>query len=175
MNTIKNTAEDFAVAVITYMRDALSPLFKKYASYYEYIDYIVYGSYAIVLLGFYSVLPGYIPVLRNVLLYSAVVILLIRFNRISWMNPKFSLLGGNKFSEFDRSLIIYTCVFILITHIVSDAVVNYTQKQITQKIIHPVIKVADVSGDIKGGVGGIGGISGGGGGGGVVWPSYIIQ
>ena len=122
------------------------------------MDYFVYGTYAVVLLGFYSILPAYIPVLRNVLLYTAVVILLIRFNTISWTNPKFALLGGNKFSEFDRSLILYTCVFILITHIVSDTVVSYTQRQLAQKIIQPVIKVAD-----------------GGGGGGVVWPSYTRQ
>jgi hypothetical protein len=159
MNRIKNTAEDFVVSIITYLRDALSPFFKKYASYYDYLDYFVYGTYAVVLLGFYSILPAYIPVLRNVLLYTAVVILLIRFNTISWTNPKFALLGGNKFSEFDRSLILYTCVFILITHIVSDTVVSYTQRQLAQKIIQPVIKVAD----------------GGGGGGGVVWPSYTRQ
>jgi hypothetical protein len=158
MNRIKNTAEDFVVSIITYLRDALSPFFKKYASYYDYLDYFVYGTYAVVLLGFYSILPAYIPVLRNVLLYTAVVILLIRFNTISWTNPKFALLGGNKFSEFDRSLILYTCVFILITHIVSDTVVSYTQRQLAQKIIQPVIKVAD-----------------GGGGGGVVWPSYTRQ
>jgi hypothetical protein len=159
MNRIKNTAEDFVVSIITYLRDALSPFFKKYASYYDYLDYFVYGTYAVVLLGFYSILPAYIPVLRNVLLYTAVVILLIRFNTISWTNPKFALLGGNKFSEFDRSLILYTCVFILITHIVSDTVVSYTKRQLAQKIIQPVIKVAD----------------GGGGGGGVVWPSYTRQ
>jgi hypothetical protein len=163
MNRIKTTAEDFVVSVITYLRDLLSPLFKKYASYYDYLDYFVYGTYAIVLLGFYSVLPGYIPVLRNVLLYSAVIILLIRFNTVSWTNPKFALLGGNKFSEFDRSLILYTCVFILITHIVTDTVVNYTQKQVTQKIIQPVIQVTD------------GGGGGGGGGGGIIWPSYTRQ
>jgi hypothetical protein len=163
MNRIKTTAEDFVVSIITYLRDALSPFFKKYASYYDYLDYFVYGTYAVVLLGFYSILPDYIPVLQNVLLYSAVVILLIRFNTISWTNPKFALLGGNKFSEFDRSLILYTCVFILITHIVSDTVMSYTQRQVAQKIIQPVIQVAD------------GGGGGGGGGGGVVWPSYTRQ
>lgn len=157
MNRIKTTAEDFVVSVITYLRDTLSPLFDKYAVYYKYLDYFVYGTYAVVLLGFYSILPGYIPVLRSVLLYSAVIILLIRFNTISWTNPKFSLLGGNKFSEFDRSLILYTCVFILITHIVSETVIMYTQRQVSQKIIQPVIKVAD------------------GGGSGIIWPSYTRQ
>lgn len=138
MNTIINTIEDFIASTIYTLREMLTPIFNKYAAYFKYIDYFIYGTYAILLLGFYTTVPEYIPVLRNVLLYSAVVILLLRFNDISWNNPKFSILGGNKFSEFDRRLIMYTCVFILITHIASETVIQYTQKQISQKIIQPV-------------------------------------
>ena len=138
MNTIINTIEDFIASTIYTLREMLTPIFNKYAAYFKYIDYFIYGTYAILLLGFYTTVPEYIPVLRNVLLYSAVVILLLRFNDISWNNPKFSILGGNKFSEFDRRLIMYTCIFILITHIASETVIQYTQKQISQKIIQPV-------------------------------------
>jgi hypothetical protein len=73
-----------------------------------------------------------------VILYTAVVILLLRFNTISWTNPKFSILGGTTFSEFDRRLIISTCVFILITHIVSETVINYTKNQFQKRLIQPV-------------------------------------
>lgn len=138
MNTIIHTVEDFIASTIYTLREIVTPVFNKYAAYFKYIDYFIYGTYAILLLGFYTTVPQYIPVLRNVLLYSAVVILLVRFNDISWNNPKFSILGGSKFSEFDRRLIMYTCVFILVTHIVSETVIQYTQKQISQKLIQPV-------------------------------------
>lgn len=138
MNTIVNTIEDFIASTLYTLREILTPIFNKYASYFKYIDYFIYGTYAVLLLGFYTTVPQYIPALRNVLLYSAVVILILRFNDISWNNSKFSILGGSKFSEFDRRLIMYTCVFILITHIASETVIQYTQKQISQKIIQPV-------------------------------------
>ena len=164
MNTIIITIEDFIASTIYTLREILTPIFNKYAAYFKYIDYFIYGTYAILLLGFYTTVPEYIPVLRNVLLYSAVVILLLRFNDISWNNPKFSILGGNKFSEFDRRLIMYMCVFILITHIASETVIQYTQKQISQKIIQPVETgvISPVYNYITGGKGG------GGGGGGAV-------
>jgi hypothetical protein len=164
MNTIINTIEDFFASTIYTLREIITPVFNKYASYFKYIDYFIYGTYAILLLGFYTTVPEYIPVLRNVLLYSAVVILILRFNDISWNNPKFSILGGSKFSEFDRRLIMYTCVFILITHIASETVIQYTQKQISQKIIQPVgtSVLTPVYNYITGGKGGGGesGISG---------------
>lgn len=138
MNTIINTIEDFIVSTIYTLREIITPIFNKYAAYFKYVDYFIYGTYAILLLGFYATVPEYIPILRNVLLYSAVVILLLRFNDISWNNPKFALLGGSKFSEIDRRLIMYTCVFILITHIASETAIQYTQKQISQKLIQPV-------------------------------------
>jgi hypothetical protein len=86
----------------------------------------------------------------------AVFVLLLRFNTISWTNPKFAFLGGNAFSDFDRRLIISTCIFILITHIVSDTVANYTKKQIQQNItqpvsagvVHPIYNFIDTSGAV---------------------------
>jgi len=142
MNTIINTIEDALVSLIYSVREILNPIFYKYASYLKYANYIIYGTYAILLLGFYTTLPEYIPLLRNFLLYSAVVILLLRFNTISWNNPKFAILGGNKFSEIDRRLIIYACVFIMITHIVSETIIQYTQKQIGKRIVQPVRSVS---------------------------------
>lgn len=138
MNTIKNTIEDIVASTLYSLRELVMPLFNKYATYFKYIDYFIYATYGILLLGFYSTVPEYIPVLRNVLLYSAVIILLIRFNNISWNNPKFAILGGSKFSEFDRRLIMYTCFFILITHIVSETVMTYTRTQLSEKIVQPV-------------------------------------
>ncbi len=142
MNTIINTIEDAVVSFIYTIREILTPVFNKYASYLKYADYIIYGTYGILLLGFYTTLPEYIPMLRNFLLYSAVVILLLRFNTISWNNPKFAILGGSKFSEIDRRLIMYMCVFIMITHIVSETVIQYTQKQIGQRIVQPVRSIS---------------------------------
>lgn len=130
------------MSLIYSVREILNPIFYKYASYLKYANYIIYGTYAILLLGFYTTLPEYIPLLRNFLLYSAVVILLLRFNTISWNNPKFAILGGNKFSEIDRRLIIYACVFIMITHIVSETIIQYTQKQIGKRIVQPVRSVS---------------------------------
>jgi len=138
MNTVKTAAEDLAVAIITIIRNVLTPVFDKYTAYYKYINFFIYGVYAVVLFGFYNTVPEYIPLLRNVILYTAVVILLLRFNTISWTNPKFSILGGTTFSEFDRRLIISTCVFILITHIVSETVINYTKNQFQKRLIQPV-------------------------------------
>jgi hypothetical protein len=138
MNTVKTAAEDLAVAIITIIRNVLTPVFDKYTAYYKYINFFIYGVYAVVLFGFYNTVPEYIPILRNVILYTAVVILLLRFNTISWTNPKFSILGGTTFSEFDRRLIISTCVFILITHIVSETVINYTKNQFQKRLIQPV-------------------------------------
>ena len=68
MNTIKNTAEDLIVAVVTKIRDVVQPIFGKYTMYYKYIDIFFYTSYAIILLGFYNTLPEYIPLLRNTIL-----------------------------------------------------------------------------------------------------------
>ena len=156
MNTITTMAEDLIVAIITNIRDIVRPVFTKYAMYYKYIDIFFYASYAVILLGFYNTIPAYIPLLRNVILYVAVFVLLLRFNTISWTNKKFAFLGGNTFSEFDRRLIISTCIFILITHIVSDTVANYTKKQIQQNItqpvsagvVHPIYNYIDTSGAV---------------------------
>jgi hypothetical protein len=138
MNTIKTAVEDVVVALLNTLREIVTPIFNKYAAYFKYIDYFIYGSYLVLLLGFYNTVPEYIPLLRNTLLYSAVFILIIRFNHISWSNPKFALLGGSNFSDFDRRLIMYTCFFILVTHIVSETVINYTRTRISDKIIQPV-------------------------------------
>lgn len=138
MNTIKTVAEDLTVTIITNIRNVLAPVFNKYTAYYKYIEFIIYGAYAVVLFGFYNTVPEYIPLLRNTILYAAVVILLLRFNTLSWTNSKFAILGGSTFSEFDRHLIVSTCAFILITHVVSEAVINYTTKQIQQRLIQPV-------------------------------------
>ncbi len=138
MNTIKTAAEDLTVAIINTVRNLLTPVFNKYTAYYKYIELFIYGIYAVVLFGFYSTVPDYIPLLRNTILYTAVIILLLRFNTVSWTNSKFAILGGNTFSEFDRRLIISTCVFILITHIVSETVINYTKNQFQKRLIQPV-------------------------------------
>lgn len=138
MNTVKTAAEDIVVAVITKVRDILTPIFNKYTTYYKYIELFIYSAYAVVLLGIYNTVPQYIPTLRNIVLYSAVVILLLRFNSLSWTNPKFAILGGSTFSDFDRRLIISTCLFILVTHILSEALVAYTKRQLQNKIIMPV-------------------------------------
>jgi hypothetical protein len=156
LNQIKTNAENIALAIITAIRDIVAPFFQKYTSYYKYIDVIFYGTYALILLGFYNAIPEYIPTLRNAILYIAVFILLIRFNKISWSNPKFAILGGSKFSEFDRRLIISTCIFILFSHIVSDALANYTQDQINKNItqpvstnvVHPIYNYIDTSGAV---------------------------
>jgi len=135
---IKNILEDVVVATIHTIREFISPFMNKYAAYLKYINYFIYATYAILLLGIYTTLPEYISVLRNVLLYSAVFILLIRFNTISWNNPKFALFGGSTFSDFDRRLIMQACIFILITHIISDSVMNYTKTQVSRKFTQPV-------------------------------------
>ena len=156
MEQIKTSAENIALAIINGVRSLITPFFQKYTNYYKYIDFIFYGTYVLILLGFYNALPEYIPVLRNTILYVAVFILLVRFNTVSWTNPKFAVLGGNKFSEFDRKLIISTCIFILFTHIVSEAVANYTKDQINRNItqpisagvVHPIYNYIDTSGAV---------------------------
>ena len=138
MNNIKTTAEDLAVAIIDKIRDIVTPIFNKYTAYYKYIELFLYGAYAIVLLGIYNTVPEYIPSLRNTILYVSVLILLLRFNSLSWTNPKFAIIGGSTFSDFDRKLIISTCMFILVTHFVSEAALEYAKKQLQQKILQPV-------------------------------------
>jgi hypothetical protein len=140
MDGIKKNAEDIAVVVIAGTRRIFTPFFDKYSGFYEYINYIFYFTYAIILFGVYHTTPETIPALRNAILYIAVFILIIRFNSISWNNPKFALLGGNKFSEFDRKLIFSLCTFILFTHIVSDAVASYAKDKINQAVTQPVSK-----------------------------------
>jgi hypothetical protein len=39
---------------------------------------------------------------------------------------------------------LYLCVFILITHFVSDTLIEYTQKKFKQNIIQPVIQLGDI-------------------------------
>jgi hypothetical protein len=156
MNTIKNTAEELISAIITTIRNMVTPIFGKYTMYYKYIDIFFYASYLVILLGFYNTVPEYIPLLRNIILYVAVFVLLLRFNTISWTNPKFAFFGGNTFSEFDRRLIISACIFILFTHIVSDTVADYAKKQIRQNItqpisagvVHPIYNYIDTSGAV---------------------------
>jgi hypothetical protein len=138
MNNIKTAAEDLVVAIINKLRDIVAPVFNKYTAYYRYIELFLYGAYAIVLLGIYNTVPQYIPSLRNIILYVSVLILLLRFNSLSWTNPKFAIIGGSTFSDFDRKLIISTCMFILVTHFVSEAAVEYAKKQLQQKILQPV-------------------------------------
>jgi len=138
MNNIKTAAEDLVVGIITAVRNVLNPVFDKYTAYHRYIEIFIYGVYIVVLFGFYNTIPYYIPLLRSTILYIAVFILLLRFNKISWTNSKFAILGGNTFSEFDRRLIVSTCVFVLITHILSETVIDYTKKQAQQRIIQPI-------------------------------------
>jgi hypothetical protein len=138
MNNIKTATEDLVLAIINKIRDIVTPIFNKYTAYYNYIEVFLYGVYAVVLLGIYNTVPEYIPSLRNTILYISVFILLLRFNSLSWTNPKFAILGGSTFSDFDRRLIISTCFFILITHFVSEAAVEYAKRQLHQKIIQPV-------------------------------------
>lgn len=140
MDGIKKNAEEIAVVVISGTRRIFTPFFDKYSGFYGYINYIFYFTYAIILFGVYHTTPETIPALRNAILYIAVFILLIRFNSISWNNPKFALLGGNKFSEFDRKLIFSLCTFILFTHIVSDAVASYAKDKINQAVTQPISK-----------------------------------
>jgi hypothetical protein len=140
MDGIKKNVEEIAVVVIAGTRRIFTPFFDKYSGFYEYINYIFYFTYAIILFGVYHTTPETIPALRNAILYIAVFILIIRFNSISWNNPKFALLGGNKFSEFDRKLIFSLCTFILFTHIVSDAVASYAKDKINQAVTQPVSK-----------------------------------
>lgn len=141
MNVIIDTIENTVVSFLYTVREWLTPFFNKYTSYLKYTDYIIYGTYTILLLGFYNTLPDYIPILRNILLYLAVTILILRFNTISWNNPKFAILGGSKFSEVDRRLIMNMCFFIIITHVVSEKVMQYTKQQISYNITRPVRKV----------------------------------
>lgn len=144
MNTIKTATEDLVVAVITNVRDVLTPIFNKYTAYYKYIQFFFYGIYAVVLFGIYNTVPQYIPLLRNIVLYTSVIILLLRFNTISWSNPKFSILGeSNTFSDFDRRLIISLCFFILVTHLVSEKLIEYAKQQLRKKIMVPVGIVGD--------------------------------
>jgi hypothetical protein len=139
MNTIKNSVEEVTATIITKIRDFLTPILNKYTAYYKYLQFFIYGTYALILLGFYNTVPQYIPTLRNIILYIAVFILFLRFNALSWNNPKFALLGGNVFSDFDRRLIISTCSFILITHLVSEAVIEHAKQQLQKKLIIPVV------------------------------------
>jgi hypothetical protein len=156
MNNLKKDAEDIAVSLIATFRRIITPIFEKYSSVYKYINMFFYITYAIILFGFYNMTPEYIPTLRNWILYIAVFILILRFNPLSWYNPKFAIIGGNKFSEMDRKLIISTCVFILITHIVSNVVADYTNQKIKQNItqplsrtvIQPIYQYIDTSGAV---------------------------
>jgi len=140
MDTIKKNVEEIAVIVISGFRRLFMPFFDKYSGFYQYINYIFYFTYAIVLFGIYHTTPESIPLLRNTILYIAVIILILRFNQLSWNNPKFAILGGNKFSEFDRKLIFSLCTFILFSHIVSEAVANYAKEHINRTITQPVSK-----------------------------------
>ena len=72
MNTIKNTAEDLIAAIITTIRNIVSPIFGKYTMYYKYIDIFFYSRYLVILLGFYNTVPEYIPIMRNIILYIVI-------------------------------------------------------------------------------------------------------
>ena len=156
MNNLKKDAEDIAVSLIATIRRIVTPIFEKYASVYKYINMLFYITYAIILFGFYNMTPEYIPTLRNWILYIAVFILILRFNPLSWYNPKFAIIGGGKFSEMDRKLIISTCVFILITHIVSNVVAAYANQTIkhnitqplSRTVIQPIYQYIDTSGAV---------------------------
>jgi hypothetical protein len=139
MDDIKTAVEDLVGSVINKIRDIVTPVFNKYTAYYKYVEFFIYFVYAIVILGIYNTVPAYIPLLRNAILYITVFILLIRFNRLSWNNPKFTIIGGNTFSEFDRRLIISSCVFILVSHIASEALIEHAKRQFQVKVIHPVV------------------------------------
>jgi len=135
-NNITNGAEEIVLKIVEGLRLIFMPFFDKYSVFYKYINYIFYVAYAVILFGFYNATPEYIPVLRNTTLYIAIFLLLIRFNSFSWNNPKYSVLGGNNFTEFDRKLIISVCIFIIVTHFVSDSAENYAKlkQQITQPV-----------------------------------------
>ena len=138
MNNIKIAAEDLVVAIINKIRDIVTPVFNKYTAYYRYVEFFIYGVYAIVILGVYNTVPAYIPMLRNTIMYIAVIILLLRFNRVSWNNPKFAILGGNTFSEFDRKLIISSCIFILVSHVTTEALIERAKQQVHMRVLQPV-------------------------------------
>jgi hypothetical protein len=147
-NNITNGAEEIVLKIVDGLRFVLMPFFDKYSVFYKYINYIFYLTYAVILFGFYNATPEYIPVLRNATLYIAIFLLLLRFNSFSWNNPKYSVLGGNNFTEFDRKLIISVCIFIVVTHFVSDSAENYAKlrQQITQPV-NNIINIDTTGGD----------------------------
>jgi hypothetical protein len=57
MNTIKNTAEDLIAAIITTIRNIVTPIFGKYTMYYKYIDIFFYSSYLVFTIRFPSISP----------------------------------------------------------------------------------------------------------------------
>jgi c-di-AMP phosphodiesterase-like protein len=151
MNNIKIAAEDLVVAIINKMRDIVTPVFNKYTAYYRYVEFFIYGVYAIIILGVYNTVPAYIPLLRNTILYITVFILLVRFNRVSWNNPKFAILGGNTFSEFDRKLIMSSCMFIFVSHVASEALIERAKQQVQTRLLQPVLGVrGNISRFVKG-------------------------
>ena len=93
---------------------------KLYENIYRYIIYFVYFTYFLYILAIFGITkyaPTYLTTLRNVIKIYVSLILIIKFNPITFK--------GDRISKFDKNLIFSSALFLLL----STSLITFLEKK----------------------------------------------
>ena len=93
---------------------------------YYTLLYAFYILYILVILNlaYFQSVTTYLPLIQSALKYFVILFLMIRFNPYS----------NEKITDFDKKIIFSSSLFLLSTTAVTDAILSYFNKNVTNKV-----------------------------------------
>jgi len=94
--------------------------------FYYSLLYTFYGLYILVVLNltYFNSLTKYLPVIQSALKYFVILFLIYRFNPFS----------ETKFTEFDKTIVFSSSLFLLSTTAITDLLLKYFNKHVANKV-----------------------------------------
>ena len=97
-----------------------------FEKFYYTLLYAFYILYVLVILNlaYFRSVTTYLPAIQSALKYFVILFLMIRFNPYS----------NEKITDFDKSIIFSSSLFLLSTTAVTDALLSYFNKNVANKV-----------------------------------------
>ena len=97
-----------------------------FEKFYYTLLYAFYILYILVILNlaYFKSVTIYLPAIQSALKYFVILFLMIRFNPYS----------NEKITDFDKKIIFSSSLFLLSTTAVTDAILSYFNKNVTNKV-----------------------------------------
>ena len=97
-----------------------------FEKFYYTLLYAFYILYILVILNlaYFRSVTIYLPAIQSALKYFVILFLMIRFNPYS----------NEKITDFDKKIIFSSSLFLLSTTAVTDAILSYFNKNVTNKV-----------------------------------------